>query len=702
MANQADNLDPAEATRSVLAWLAYFRRVVRRRLALDGAARLLAVAVGVALFTLVLDRLFRLSLPARLTLVGLSVVSLVALAWAWVVRPLRMALDPLTIAAALDRNGTGELTARVGSVLQLPELLRRPAPPSAAMVRRAVQRCHEALAAVNLRPRLNDRRRNLALAAAGLAVLVPATLAVATPATAGLWAKRMLLGRNDPWPQRTYLDVVGLGVGRTIVVPRGEPFVLKVVPRSGSQSPPAVWLRYREAGGGRVDGGFTAYGPGDFRYDFASIDAPVSVDVWGGDDTVEPFTIRPAERPRVTDLQLVAQHPRDAKPTTYTFGGDSADLSFLPRTKLELRVTASVPVASSKLTGTAAEVVRTDDTHLSIRWTQSTAASFHLELTGRDAGLVSVPTDVSVGLKRDQPPRVTIAFSGVRPRVTPSAHIPLTVDARDDYHVTKVVLTTKSETPDPADAAKLLPATTRASLFEGTPGEAEAQAAPGIDVASLGMKPGGLITVSVAATDDCYVGPQTTASRQLVFRVVPPEELFREILLRQQSERARFRRQVDEANAIAEVLTRQPATADAAAALAHRHRAVQRDVGRTLTALSDALTEMRLNRLGTPEAYELMQRNVIGPLRELNDGLLNQQKDRLDTLRPGDAAGLTDAHDRQGQIVERMREALKQMSQWDSFVDVLNQLNEVIRLQGQAQQTTSQLKKRDTDSVFEK
>ena len=701
MASKPDNLDVSVATRSVLDRLAAFRHAVRQRMALEAAVRLLGVAVAAVLLTLLLDWGFRLSLAARLTLVGVAIVTLLVLAWRWLVRPLRMRLDPLTLAAALDRHDGGDLTARVGTVLQLPELLARPAPPSAAMVRAAVQRCQDALAAVDLRGRLNDGRRNTAIVAIVLAVLVPAGLAADHPAAAGLWAKRMLLGRNDPWPQRTYLDVVGLPADRTIVVPRGEPFVLKVRPRAGSETPAAVWLRYREAGGPRVDGGFTAYAPGDFRFDFAAVDAPLTCDVRGGDDAPPSFTIRPAERPRVVDLKLVAQHPRDKGPTTYSFGGDAADLSFLPRTKLALLVTASAAVASHKLTGSPAEVVQADDTHLSIRWTQqAAAATFHLELTGRDAGLVSVPTDVTVGLKRDQPPRVTLAFTGVRPRVTPQARIPLTVDGRDDYAVTGMSLSVKGESPDPADAGKLVSRTEQQSLFAGA--EADVRAARTLDVAAMKLGPGSLLTMTAAATDNCYTGPQTTASRAVVFRVVPPEELFREILLRQQSERARFRRQVDEAAAIEQALSAQPATAEAAATLARRHRAVQREVTRTLTSLSDALTELRLNQLGTTESYDLMARNVIGPLRELNDGLMNQQKDKLDALRPGDAAGWADARDRQPLVVGRMREALKQMSQWDSFVDVLNQLNEVIRLQGQARQTTTTLKQHEADDLFEK
>ena len=45
---------------------------------------------------------------------------------------------------------------------------------------------------------------------------------------------------------------------------------------------------------------------------------------------------------------------------------------------------------------------------------------------------------------------------------------------------------------------------------------------------------------------------------------------------------------------------------------------------------------------------------------------------------------------------------LHQMSQWDSFVDVLNQLNEVIKLQDAAEQRTEALKKKQSDELFEK
>ena len=49
-----------------------------------------------------------------------------------------------------------------------------------------------------------------------------------------------------------------------------------------------------------------------------------------------------------------------------------------------------------------------------------------------------------------------------------------------------------------------------------------------------------------------------------------------------------------------------------------------------------------------------------------------------------------------------MNEILKQMSQWDSFVDVINQLNEIIKLQDNVKRNTEQLKEKQTEGVFEK
>ena len=66
------------------------------------------------------------------------------------------------------------------------------------------------------------------------------------------------------------------------------------------------------------------------------------------------------------------------------------------------------------------------------------------------------------------------------------------------------------------------------------------------------------------------------------------------------------------------------------------------------------------------------------------------------------ASSLKMSANRQDQIVAQMNQILKQMSQWDSFVDVLNQLNEIIRLQEGVKVGTESLKTKQTEDIFDK
>ena len=50
---------------------------------------------------------------------------------------------------------------------------------------------------------------------------------------------------------------------------------------------------------------------------------------------------------------------------------------------------------------------------------------------------------------------------------------------------------------------------------------------------------------------------------------------------------------------------------------------------------------------------------------------------------------------RQDQIIDRMKTILKQMAQWDSFVDVLNQLDQIIKLETQVKEQTEQMLKKE-------
>ena len=707
-----------------------FRRRVRDHLVQQGAARVLALAVLLGALSLLLDRWLRLGLGARLVLLFAGLVALAIQVWRHVVEPVRLRLSPVALASVLDRkaqaahgtNGNGKsngnghlrtlLAPRVASVLELPRLVNRDSATSEAMVRTAVLRSHEALDRLDFDAYLDRRRWKQAWAAIGGLLLAVLLFTAIAPSTMGLWFKRWLLGSNQPWPQRTHLAIAGLQDGR-LIVPRGEPAVLRVSLKEGSADPGEVRLRLRPERGGKSDATMTRFGEGDYRFDLPPLQGPARVELSGGDDRPSPFTIEPVDRPRVVKFELASRHPTQAKPDVHAFSGQESDNAFLPKTELELRFTSNVPVAEARVRGPKegpgqGELNRASEKDFALKWVHEKPVQLEVELVGAVGGLTSLPTPISIGLKLDHPPRVTLQYSGVRQRVSPQARIPLVVHSRDDYGLARVELLSKAE-PAPAEpssaekSAKPQAPVEAALALMGpveAPKETELRQPHEVEVQKMALSPGALLSLTGKAQDACYTGVQTAQSRTVTFRVVRAEELFREILLRQQGERARFRKALTEAEGIRDVLAT-VASREAAAAAASRHRLVQREAKRIATSLAESLTEMRLNALGGQEAYDLMEGSILKPLEALDKELMDPQRNALDKLGDAnDAAKVTEATARQEQIVEKMKEILKQMAQWDSFVDVLNQLNEIIRIQEGVRKTTEQIKDKETEGLF--
>ncbi len=718
--------------RGLVARLAHVRRRVRARLLIEGLAIVLAEAVALALFTFWADHTFRLGPPARFVLLAAAIVVLCVEAWRRIILPLFMSLDLVALAGAIGRTtvgGNGDLAARVASVLELPQLLAGRGPPSAAMIDLAVRRRHEALAGIDFDSALDHARlrKMLLLLAAG--VVVPAALVLCFPNTSELWARRMFLGSREPWPQNTYLQVADERDGR-IQVPRGEAYVLRAMARTGSAVPERISLTIRGADKTTVQ--MKQFDANDFRHDFAVVEQPLMLELEGGDDDYGPIKLDPVDRPRIVGLELTAQHPRQSVAETHNFNGGDSDLSFLVKTQLALAIAANVPLSELRLKPQSAhptpgDLHRIDASHYSVAWVHDKAAKFDLELVAADSHLVSLPVPVGVGLKVDQPPRVTMSYSGVRQRITPQAKVPLVIDSRDDYGLAAVGLSIKDDTPDPVDPSKLVSHVVPQPLFPAdnaaVPAAPNSSALPPelqlkqtIEVGPKKLFPGSFLSVTADATDDCYTGRQTNRSRTITFGIVSPEELFREILQRQQSERIKFRKQSEEAEKLRDAMQ---ASTDAKtlAEIARRHRALQLETLRIGTVLGESLIEIKLNGLGSPESHALMERNVLKPLKALQDELISPQTAAIDSLVSAataaaetgsgspatpDAAKLQTVVDRQEQIISRMKDILKQMAQWDSFVDVLNQLEQIIKLETGVKDRTEKLEKKDTEGLFDK
>jgi hypothetical protein len=685
-----------------------FARKIRATLLLEQMAKWLALVIALALATFILDRTFRLSLIARRGLLVTFLLIVVARIWSlrW---PLRLRLSPDVLASALEKSAGQSIAARTATLLGFPSI----ASPlvSQSMMASAMNRCRESLAGINFVDQLDPRRRRIALRAIVAMLIASLGLIFASPSSARLWAARLFAGSNQPWPQRTFLQVAGLPDANSMIVPRDEHFVLRASAKPQSVWPSSVAIRWRQTGAPAVSTQLTQFGPNDFRYDFPPLQSDATVELSGGDDRFGPFTVRPVDRPRITSLRLTSQHPTESRPQVHNFSGeDSSDLSFLPFTRLALSFTANIPIAQVHLTSSttrpvAGDLQRQSDCQFEITWQHFAPMQLQLELTSAEGNLTSAPTNLVIALKTDKPPRTTLGFSGVRQHITPQATIPLVAEARDDYAVEHMELQIRTEVAESEASGKFKTTATTQPLFGPStrpddPKETYVRQTHSFIVSQHALQPGHLLTFTASATDNCYPQPQTSSSREVTFRVVRPEELFKEILIRQQSERARFRKQFKEAQSIRQDVGT-ATSSDAISQLARRHRAMQREVGRVQSVLADSLTEMRLNALGNADAYQLMEKGVLAPMKALDEQLMTPQRDALESLAPADPAALAAIRDRQDQIISRMQSILQQMAQWDSFIDVLNQLSEIIRLENQVQQGTSQLKKQQTEGVFD-
>ncbi len=121
-------------------------------------------------------------------------------------------------------------------------------------------------------------------------------------------------------------------------------------------------------------------------------------------------------------------------------------------------------------------------------------------------------------------------------------------------------------------------------------------------------------------------------------------------------------------------------------------------------ALDGTLREMTLNDLGNPTARRLLSESVIQPLRDLHDGPFEQLRGQLERLRAGDAVDEADrdaALRTEREIVRSMQRILEQMSQWESFIDVVNQLRHILKLQGELKAITEQAQKKQADQLFD-
>lgn len=723
----------AEYRREIESRLARVRTRLRSQLIIEGLAWAVACAVVMAVLSLIGDRLTKPDATVRMTLLllGIGIIGYVAVRRLY--RPMSLRLDDLDLAELLERRERG-LGQKLTNVLLLPELQRQDPSASPAMIQAAVQEDFQALQRVDLNQTFDERRRrNLWMLLAALLVPV-AVFCLVNPAMASLWARRWFGGAEIRWPQKNYLSIVGLGDAERIHVPRGESFLLQVdgQPRfervdrywklngrgtslvvegpipPDSVIPESVSLSLRLADGTERQGTLTYYPGGRFRYELPPLFEPAEIRISGGDDWFGPLRIEPIDRPSVDELTVTATIPGRSEPEVYRADAVQKQLLFLPGTRLDIELVSQQPLTSAVAVVSGSEVKRSleslPDNRHGLKWELEEAVTFEFQLLGQ-SGLESKPYFVTFGILNDRAPRLTLRTSGVGRRITPVARIPLNLRAIDDFGVSEISLEleeTHLVESKPITSSRA-PLQEKFETGDGIRLPLDVNRDPTIGIGEYSLNPGTTIRIRGKASDACVLGVQTAESRWLAFQVVTAEELFYEILTRQREQRARFAKALETARAQKDFLVT-AASPSEASNITRTHQAMTRQVWQIAGQLDATYKEMDLNDLGTSAGRELLLSSVIQPMRELHDRPLAEHMKLISSIVVGDKIDedrRETAIESQAQINQQMQRILDQMSQWESFVDVVNQLRHVIDSQNKIRDSTEQLQKQQIKDVFD-
>ena len=715
--------------------LGRMRLGLQLQMALEFALDVVSVFVAAAALLIFLDWWFRLAVGSRLVLLIVSIIALIPFAlYRSYVRWRSSHLDDLSLAMMLDtfRPGTG---GRVADVLQLPGQLGQPSfEVSPAMVRLAVQQATEALAASDWATLWNRKRTFLSALALAAALLVPVGFAIAAPRAARLSAERWFLGSDERWPQKTYLIVNGLGKRDSLLAPRdesfaievrsdlpgleslggkwvlpgrGEPFAMRDKPAKPAV-PDTVRVRERGAKGTTRDTIMTTAGPASVRHEVPPSATSTTLEVTGGDDWLGPIRIDRVDRPALAATKLRVKEPGSPGNDFREVENTLQQPVFLPDTEVELTLVGDQALSEARLTvhpGQPPKLTRVDGKSFSARWTLREALTLEVELTSKETGLTSKPAYLSIGILKDREPRVTLRALGIGPRVTPVATIPLSIAAIDDFGLGAVRLQSERTS---SDGEKGEPKTVKKTIalplaLDPARPVLDHQARQEIELQAESPPIGAVLRFMAEAEDRCARGVQVGRSSPILVQVVSPNELFYEILLRQRTERAKFVAVMETAEKQGPLLAGSP-TPDAFAGVMRSLHPGSRQLELTAGRIADTLQEMKLNQVGSPKSHRLLQEGVIDPIRALNSGPMAELRGVLMSLSgtgARTAATADDARKLHAKVVTGMKVILDQMSQWESFVDVVNQVAEVIKMQQNVLQSAEKARETRTQEVFD-
>ncbi|MFM1996035.1 MAG: hypothetical protein RLZZ111_422 [Planctomycetota bacterium] len=582
-----------------------------------------------------------------------------------------------------------------------------------------------------VRPERIFRRRQLSMLAFGAAVAVASIVAVAVarPAVAALWARRLVGLVDDPWPRRVRLVVDAFPDGVRKVA-RGSDVDVVVHAQAADRIPDLVDLRWRAAAGASARpgvglrgtwrtermgarGGATASGQA-FGHVLKAVAESLDLEIRGGDARVRGLRLEVLDPPAVAELVITATAP------DYLGGGrrtvPPARVVQIPRgAAVEIACTSTKPLSAATIVaadavGTARPADSQDGGEEVLGGLSADAArtvvgrlaaldadrTITVRLTDTDGLVNREPVTFTLSALPDEPPQVAVRMRGISTAVTPRGRLPLVGSISDDHGLGGAAIRLL-----PAGGAESMLPLGRVRAGE-TNVELPVEAPEVVPLEPLGLAVGGTLQIRVAATDTCTLlgGPNEGTSDTWSLAVVAPEALVAMLEAREIVLRRRYESCVADLTQARDGLAAaggEETAVDSRSRLGEAAARAAGETGEIAEAFRGIHLEFDNNQLLTPELESRLIEQIASPLGKLAaqeiPGLAAAARSRTS---PGELLRQTDL------VLARMRAVLDKMMELESFNEVVELLRGMIRTQEQIRTETLDQQKRRAREALER
>jgi hypothetical protein len=673
-------------------------------LALDGSARLAAAMLAVIAVSFGLDRLFRLEVGARAVLLVAALGGLAWVAWRFLLRRIRNLPGEDPLAVAVEARFP-ELKDRLISALQLS---RERDPERYGMSPQLIEDAiKEAIAPVE-KLRFGEvlaRGRVMKMTVLGaLALALLAAGAAADPESAGIWFQRNVLLKDVRWPQKTYLviddDRFQDGTARIV---RGADLV--VTARSvGEVHPEKVIVFFEDTEGDRgratMKADLTRH---VYRHEFSDVTFPITFHLEGGDDVTRDYRIDLLDPPEVTELEVSVGFPPYAGREPLTVDLAAGDPEMLVGGFVALRGKSNKPLESARLVLGEAE----ED---ALRATITGPHSFEIRLEPEETVLAGVRLRDTDGLSnpslaprflirvvKDRAPKVRFSKGGVGSMVVAGAVVPYRLRVHDDVKVVAgriELLKSAGDRQAPKPHVIEVPSDRLGTEATELTGE--------IELGPLALSPGAFLALNAFATDNAQPEAHVGKSDTVALKVVTLEELFNDLLRRQQEQRMLFeeliKREKRLRDRFLDLRDDPPSTPDELGVQLESQGQDQREIARRVHAIERAMTqvldEMYYNRIYDPARILDLRNQVVRALQNLREKTMTNHAALLDESARRAAALSIDGVDGDeiaegyARVIRAMEAMLARMHKVEGFTEIVETVRSILKAQDEIEEKT--------------